>query len=370
MRAASEPDLYIGLISGTSRDGVDAVLVCFPEGRPEIREALCLPYPPPLADDLTRLARLGRRPRGEEMAELDAALAGHFADTAQRLLRQAGVAAGAARAIGSHGQTVWHEPGGPDPISIQLGHPAHIARLTGIVTVGDFRTADIAAGGQGAPLAPLLHRALFRPEAGRRVVLNLGGIANISILDADGAVSGFDTGPANCLLDAWVQARRGEPFDAGGAWAGEGRADPDLLEAMRADPYFAKAPPKSTGTEYFNLAWIGAQPDVRRLAAVDVQSTLAELTAVTVADAIVPAAPTDVLVCGGGVHNDHLVSRIRANLPGVAVRSTAGAGLDPDWVEAVLFAWLARERLAERAQDTRCVTGARAPVLLGTIERP
>jgi anhydro-N-acetylmuramic acid kinase len=366
----SEPDLFIGLISGTSRDGVDAVLVRFPDGHPDIREALCQPYPAPLADDLARLAGLHRRPHADEVAELDTALAGHFADTTQRLLRQAGVAASAVRAIGSHGQTVWHEPGGPDPVSIQLGDPGRIARLSGIVTVGDFRSADLAVGGQGAPLAPLLHRALFRPEAGRRVVLNLGGIANISILDDSGAVSGFDTGPANCLLDAWMRARRGEPFDAGGAWAGEGHADPGLLEAMRADPYFAKAPPKSTGTEYFNLAWIDAQPGVHRLAPADVQSTLAELTAVTVADAIAPAAPADVLVCGGGVHNAHLMSRIRAALPGVAVRSTAHAGLDPDWVEAVLFAWLARERLAERRQDTCSVTGARRPVLLGTIERP
>lgn len=366
----SEQGLYIGLISGTSRDGVDAVLVSFPGGRPEIREALCLPYPPPMADDLARLARIDRRPRSDETAELDAALAAHFADTAQSLIRQAGVAADAVRAIGSHGQTVWHEPDGPDPRSIQLGDPARIARLCGITTVGDFRSADLAAGGQGAPLAPLLHRELFRPTRGRRVVLNLGGIANISILDDTGAVRGFDTGPANCLLDAWVQAQRGEPLDEAGAWAGSGCADAGLLDAMLADPYFRKPPPKSTGTEYFNLAWIGAHPGIGDIAPADVQCTLAELTALTVSGAIALAAPADVLVCGGGVHNAHLLARIRANLPAVPVRSTAAAGLDPDWVEAVLFAWLARERLAERPQDTRRVTGARKPVLLGTIERP
>jgi len=366
----SEPDLYIGLISGTSRDGVDAVLVSFPEGRPEIREVLCLPYPPAVADELARLAGTGRRPRNEETAQLDAALAGHFADTAQRLLGQAGVAAEAVRAIGSHGQTVWHEPDGPDPRSIQLGDPARIARLCGITTVGDFRSADLVAGGQGAPLAPLLHRALFHPARGRRVVLNLGGIANISVLDDRGSVAGFDTGPANCLLDAWVRTQRGELFDAAGAWAASGRIEPGLLEPMLADPYFRRSPPKSTGTEYFNLAWIDAHPGIRDVAPANVQCTLAELTALTVSAAIAPTAPADVLVCGGGVHNAHLLARIRAHLPAVPVRSTAAAGLDPDWVEAVLFGWLARERLAERRQDTRRVTGAREPVLLGTIERP
>ena len=366
----SEPGLYVGMISGTSRDGVDAALVSFPGGRPELREALCLPYPGAVADGLERLSRAGRRPREAETAPLDEALAAHFAETARLLLQRAGIGPGAVRAIGSHGQTVWHEPEGPDPRSVQLGDPGRIARLTGIVTVGDFRSADIAAGGQGAPLAPLLHRALFRPDQGRRVVLNLGGIANISVIDRSGEFTGFDTGPANCLLDAWVRERRGEPFDAAGRWAAGGAIDAGLLKAMLTDGYFGKAPPKSTGTEHFNLAWINAHAEVRGLDPADVQCTLAELTAVTVRDAIVPSDPGDVLVCGGGVHNDHLLSRIRAHLPGVPVRSTARAGLDPDWVEAVLFAWLARERLAQRPQDTRGVTGAHNPVLLGTIERP
>lgn len=346
------------------------MLVRFADDHPEIRQALCLPYPAELAEQLERLAGGSRRPSREDTAALDAALAGHFAKTALLVLREADVAAGAVRAIGSHGQTVWHEPDGADPCSIQLGDPAQIARLTGIVTVGDFRSADIAAGGQGAPLAPLLHRALFRPERGARVVLNLGGIANISVLSSNGAVTGFDTGPANCLLDAWVRAQRAAPFDERGEWAGSGRVDAGLLDVMRGDPYFDRPPPKSTGTEYFNLAWIETRQGIRNVAPVDVQCTLAELTAVTVAAAIAPVKPVDVLACGGGVHNDYLLSRIRAHLPGVPVHPTARSGLDPDWVEAVLFAWLARERLAGRAQDTRRVTGARDPVLLGTIEKP
>lgn len=366
----NDPDLYVGMISGTSRDGVDAALVRFSGERPELEEALCLPYPPALADELARLSRAARRPREAEIAPLDAALADHFADAATRLLRQAGAHAGSICAIGSHGQTVWHEPEGRDPVSIQLGAPEQIARLTGVITVGDFRSADIAAGGQGAPLAPLLHRALFRPERGRRAVLNLGGIANVSLIEADGSVTGFDTGPANCLLDNWIAEHRGRPFDADGEWARGGQVDQGLLGALVADPYFARRPPKSTGTEYFNLAWVESRARISGADPADVQSTLAELSAVTICDAIRGAAPSDVLVCGGGVHNAYLMERIRANLPGVPVHSTAGAGLDPDWVEAVLFAWLARERLAGRLQDTRRITGAREPVLLGEISPP
>jgi anhydro-N-acetylmuramic acid kinase len=358
------------MISGTSRDGADAALVRFPGGRPELLDALCLPYPPALADELARLSRANRPPREAEAAALNASLAGHFADAAKLLLERAGPQTGSVRAIGSHGQTVWHEPEGPNPCSIQLGAPVGIAQLTGIVTVGDFRSADIAAGGQGAPLAPLLHRALFRPERGRRVVLNLGGIANVSIIGADGSVTGWDTGPANCLLDNWIAEHRSETFDAAGAWARSGQVDEGLLGALVADPYFSRRPPKSTGTEYFNLAWLESRVGSPRAELADVQSTLAELSAITICDAIRGAAPADVLTCGGGVHNEFLMERIRANLPGVPVHSTDRAGLHPDWVEAVLFAWLARERLAGRRQDTRGITGAREPVLLGEICDP
>jgi anhydro-N-acetylmuramic acid kinase len=267
---------------------------------------------------------------------------------------------------------VWHAPDGPRPESIQLGSPTLIAQRTGIRTVGDFRRADIAAGGQGAPLAPLLHRALFRPASGTRAVLNLGGIANVSIIDREGGVIGFDTGPANCLLDAWIRRHRGEALDRDGAWAAGGTMDPGLLDALLADPYFGRRGPKSTGTEYFNLSWLEPVLDRRQSGATpaDVQATLAELTAATVADAIRPFAPTDVLVCGGGVHNGDLLRRLRRRLPGTPLRSTAEAGLDPDWVEGVLFAWLARERVAGRPQDTRRITGAREAVLLGSVCEP
>lgn len=363
----SEGDLYIGLISGTSRDGVDGALARFAAGRPQLRGALCLPYPADLAARLEALATSGRRPSGDHLLRLDADLAEHFAATALALLDEARVDAAGVRAIGSHGQTVWHQPEGPRPESLQLGNPGLIAQRTGIRTVGDFRRADIAAGGQGAPLAPLLHRALFRPAGGTRGVLNLGGIANISILDGDGAVSGFDTGPASCLLDAWIRRHRGAAFDRDGAWAEGGRVDADLLETLLADPYFGRPGPKSTGTEYFNLDWLEPLLAGHRRPPADVQATLAELTAATVADAVRPFHPADLLVCGGGVHNADLLARLQRRLPGTPLRSTVEAGLDPDWVEAVLFAWLARERLAGRPQDTRRITGARSAVLLGSV---
>jgi anhydro-N-acetylmuramic acid kinase len=366
----SEAAHYIGLISGTSRDGVDAVVVSFAQEHAAILATLCLAYPDRLAAPLERLVRAGRRPTDKDSRELDQAIAEHFADSALQLIRKAGLDAENVHAIGSHGQTVWHNPDGPVPESIQLGSPCRIATRTGIVTVGDFRRADIEAGGQGAPLAPLLHRALFRPEQGRRVVLNLGGIANISLVDDQGGVSGFDTGPANCLLDAWIQGQLGEPFDRDGAWSTGGQVDRQLLHTMLQDPWLARRPPKSTGIEYFNLAWLDHHLAGRTIAPRDVQATLAELTAVTVADAVRPCRPADLLLCGGGAHNADLVERLHRHLRGTYLRSTSDLGIDPDWVEAVLFAWLARERLAGRKQDTRAITGAREPVLLGSVAHP
>lgn len=372
------PELFIGMISGTSRDGVDAALVSFEQDRPIIHAALCAPYPPGLAAKLQQAILAGQRPEDGILAELDRDLAAEFSKAVRLLLEKAGIPAREVRAIGSHGQTVWHDPDGPRPESIQLGSPQQIAEQTGIDTVGDFRRADIEAGGQGAPLAPLLHRALFRPDSGPdsacRIVVNLGGIANISVINQAGQVSGYDTGPANCLLDAWVQAHLHEPFDRDGNWAASARKVPGLLQEMLADPYFRKPAPKSTGVEYFNLSWLQCfKPegsDETPSDPADVQATLSELTAVTVTDEIRPHAPNDVLLCGGGVHNSDLCLRLQKQLPGIAIKSTADFGLDPDWVEAVLFAWLARERLGERPLDTRNITGAENPVLLGFLAQP
>ena len=366
----SESPLYIGMLSGTSRDGVDAALVSFSGDTPTVLATRCDPYPPGLRRRLDALLTPPRRPTPRAAFELDRPLADHFAATALRLLADAALDAHAVAALGSHGQTVWHDPGRQPPETLQLGDPQRIANRTGIITVGDFRRADVEAGGQGAPLAPLLHRVLFSRPGVTRAVLNLGGIANVSLLDGAGAVTGFDTGPANCLMDAWIRRHRSIDFDRDGAWAASVDPDPALLERLLADPWFSRTPPKSTGIEYFNLDWLDARLGAQPPDAATVQATLCELTAASVAAALRSSAANEVLVCGGGVHNAHLLERLDARLPGVAVRSTGAVGLDPDWIEAILFAWLARARLADRTLDTRSITGAARPVRLGRIARP
>ncbi|NND44338.1 MAG: anhydro-N-acetylmuramic acid kinase [Xanthomonadales bacterium] len=359
--------MFIGLISGTSRDGVDAALVSLEDGRTNLLHAQCRPYPPALRADLDRMIQAGEQPAPGKAAALDEQLGRFFARTALELLEQAGVEQRDVAGIGSHGQTVWHEPDAERPISIQLGSGSMIARSTGITTVTDFRRADLRAGGQGAPLAPLLHREVFASGQERRAVLNLGGIANLTLLDPDGPVRGFDTGPGNCLLDAWIEKCRGLEYDEHGAWAASGTCAIDLLDVLAADPWFQRPPPKSTGLEYFNLRWLLPRLADRDLGTADVQNTLAELTAATIARALEDFEPQRLLVCGGGVHNAYLMARLKERVGDCAVESTALHGMDPDWVEAVLFAWLAAERLAERPQDTGPITGARQPVLLGKV---
>ncbi len=363
-------ELYIGMISGTSRDGCDTVLVRFEGSRPCLLDSLCLPYPAELAYLLKEMIEAGQKPTDSELKKAHDCLGDFFSQAVQTLLDKSSLESTAVTAIGSHGQTVWHNPGGTPPETIQLGNPQVIARNSGIVTIGDFRRADIEAGGQGAPLAPLLHRALFRPQSGTRVILNLGGIANISVLNSDGSVSGFDTGPANCLLDAWIREQRAQPYDEGGSWSAGGTVSQLLLLNLLMDSWFKKPPPKSTGVEYFNLQWLKQQDIVNSIDPRDVQATLAQLTASTVATAIAPFKPADILICGGGAHNTDLLKRLQDLLPGTSVVSTEMQDLHPDWVEAVLFAWLARERLAGKVQDTRSITGARKPVLLGHAFKP
>lgn len=362
------PDtLFIGLISGTSRDGVDAALVSLDGQKTDLLHAFCRPYPPAVRADLDRMIEAGRAPDPGKAAALDELLGRFFARCAIELADEAGVERRDIRAIGCHGQTVWHQPGGERPVSVQLGSGSLIARTTGITTVTDFRRADLKAGGQGAPLAPLLHRELFQSGEERRVVLNLGGIANLTLLGTDGAVQGFDTGPGNCLLDAWIRQCRDQAFDAGGAWAASGTVSAELLERLLEDPYFERQPPKSTGLEHFNLRWLLPRIGESELATADVQRTLAELTVESVARPLEGQQPERLLVCGGGVHNAFLMARLKDRLGDCQVQSTADHGVDPDWVEAILFAWLARERLAERAQNTGPITGARQPVLLGKV---
>lgn len=359
--------LYIGLLSGTSRDGVDAVLTRIEGDQAKVVDSRCDTYPGDIRVGLIDMLKTGRRPLKPEMDELHRKLGDCFADSVLGLLTQTGHAADDIRAIGSHGQTVWHEPDGNPPESIQLGDADIIANRTGITTVAGFRQADMLAGGQGAPLAPLLHRRLFASDSEQRVVLNIGGIANLTFLGSDGSVSGFDSGPGNCLLDAWIQQQRGEPFDKDGQWSGNGWTYREMLLSMMDDPYFHLPPPKSTGIELFNLDWLQKHIPDPAPAPGDIQATLAEFTAYSIVAAITAAwgAPDRLLVCGGGVHNFDLKMRLHANLDGQPIESTAEHGVDPDCVEGLLFAWLAQQRLAGIRQDTRSITGAGEPVLLG-----
>ncbi len=364
-------ELIIGMLSGTSRDGVDAVLVNFNRDSMDILHALCAPYPPALRQTLDQLLATGAPPAPGVAQVLDENLAYFFARVAQNLVREAGLEMRDIRAIGSHGQNVWHQPRGEHPVTIQLGRGDLIARNTATTVVNNFRDADVQAGGYGAPLAPLLHRVLFHSDTENRVIANLGGIANLTLLPAAGGVSGFDCGPGNCLLDGWIKRHLQKDYDDHGRWAAQGEADNALLERMLADPFFSQLPPKSTGLEHFSMAWLDRMLGQTPRAAINVQATLAELSVAGITRSLVQAGlPDRLLVCGGGIHNDHLMHRLAAALPGVAVGSTAGHGADPDWAEGMLFAWLARERLYQRMQDTTPITGARHAVLLGQIHEP
>lgn len=367
---ADAAPLYLGLISGTSADGIDVALVRF-AAHPDVIATRTFAYPEDVRARVVALARNVAAITLDTYGHLDTAIGECFADAALELLRDAGIDAREIAALGSHGQTVCHRPNGPHPFTLQLGDPNVIAERTGIVTVADFRRADLAAGGQGAPLLPALHAAVLADAATPRAVLNLGGIANLTLLVPGQPVLGFDTGPANCLLDAWSLRHRGTPRDEGGAWASSGRVDAALLQRLLGDSYFAAPPPKSTGREYFNLDWLdpllppGIEP-------VDVQATLLQLSARSIADALRAHAPNvrEVYACGGGVHNAALMAALRAGLPDAKVGTTAALGLDPDFVEAVGFAWLARARLEHAPGNLPSVTGARGPRVLGGVYAP
>lgn len=361
--------LYVGLMSGTSMDGIDAALVRFAGDRIELLAAHSHPWPEALIREMRDVAEDGAVSL-DRLGQLDSAAGEQFAAATCALLRQGGVRADAVSAIGSHGQTLAHAPDSPHPYSLQIGNPSLIAEQTGITTIADFRRRDIAAGGQGAPLVPAFHQAYLHSPDENRVVLNIGGIANITVLPADGGmpVGGYDTGPGNCLMDRWIEHHRQQPYDAGGQWAAEGQLLPALLEALLADPYFRKSPPKSTGTEYFTLDWLKSHLEQDTNPA-DVQATLAGLTARSIANAIRHSQPNTehLLICGGGIHNQRLMLLLDIELPGIAIGSTAQFGMDPDWVEAMAFAWLARQTLQGRPGNLPSVTGAQQPRLLGGI---
>jgi len=365
---------YIGLMSGTSLDGVDGVLVEWrreDDASPHVLAHAHRPFDHDLRGELLAL-----NTRGEDELHR-AALAGNalaraYARVVAELLARTGTAADSVVAIGAHGQTVRHRPQQFDGTgyTLQLNNPSLLAELTGIDVVADLRSRDVAAGGQGAPLVPAFHRAVFGRAGQASAVLNLGGIANLTLLGDDGSVRGFDCGPANALLDHWVNRQRGEPFDAGGGWAASGRVDARLLADLQAEPYFALPPPKSTGRDLFDAEWLQRHVGpFRALAAEDVQATLAELTAWACARDLRHHLPdaAELLVCGGGALNAHLMARLSAHLPGVHVCTTAARGLPPDQVEACAFAWLARAFVMRQPGAIPAVTGAHAARVLGAL---
>lgn len=366
---------FIGLMSGTSMDAIDGVIAEFSAHKIQTIASQQLAMPPTLRELLLNLAQ-NTSVTWQDLARADHTLGQLFAQTVNELLRAHNIDPRNITAIGSHGQTVFHDPNSSSPTSYQLGDPNVIAELTGITTVADFRRRDIAAAGQGAPLVPAFHHAAFASSDHRRVIVNIGGMANITVLpDANlDNVFGFDTGPGNVLMDLWSQQHLGVSFDENGRWAAGGIVNQRLLTDLLREPYFAKAPPKSTGRELFKPTWLQQHLQRHQLAtpsaklAQDIQATLCELTAVSIVDAIAQcAARTDeIFLCGGGAYNHHLTARLHA-LAKVPVRSTAELGIDPQHVEAIAFAWLAKQRIEHRHGNLPKVTGAKHGSVLGGI---
>ncbi len=366
----AEARLYLGLISGTSADGIDAALVRFDaQHTPELIAAHTFAYAPALREEILAVSQAAVSIDLDRVGRLDHRIGAAFAQAAHDLLDEHGIPASDVAGIGSHGQTLRHAPFGDAPFTWQLGDANLIAERTGIATVADFRRRDVAAGGQGAPLMPAFHAAMLASHGHDQAVLNLGGIANLTLLPREGNVTGFDTGPANGLMDAWMFAHCGEGFDADGRFAATGRVDEALVAMLLAEPYFALPPPKSTGRDLFHLPWLRERLARRDLAAADVQATLLELSARSIAQALLAHLPGvhRVLACGGGVHNGALMRRLADLLPGVDVGSTARIGIDPDFVEAMGFAWLARQTLNGWAGNLPSVTGAQGLRVLGAI---
>ncbi|AUH00517.1 anhydro-N-acetylmuramic acid kinase [Pectobacteriaceae bacterium CE70] len=359
---------YIGVMSGTSLDGIDVVLAAIDEYTVAQQASYCHPIPQSIRLAILSMCQ-GQPVTLSALGHLDTQLGILFAEAVLALLKQSGISASDITAIGCHGQTVWHEPGGDAPCTMQIGDNNRIVAMTGITTVGDFRRRDMAFGGQGAPLVPGFHHALLFHPAERRIVLNIGGIANISLLAPGVPVRGYDTGPGNMLLDAWIWRHCTQPYDRNAAWASTGLVHTDLLHHLLADPYFSLPAPKSTGREYFNLGWLE-----RQLAAFplikpeDVQATLVELTAVSIAEQVLLSGGCErLLVCGGGARNPLIMCRLSALLSGIEVSTTDECGVSGDDMEALAFAWLAFRTLSGLPGNLPSVTGASRETILGGI---
>jgi anhydro-N-acetylmuramic acid kinase len=364
-------DLYIGLISGTSMDAIDAVLLEIGNKGCHLRATHSHPISRETLSDLRSIVDHPDHVSLDRLGQLDTRLGRDFAAAAGALLAASGMDRGNIRAIGSHGQTVFHAPGGRVPFTMQIGDPNIIASETGITTVADFRRRDVALGGQGAPLVPAFHQAIFGSSDEPRSACNIGGIANLTVMVPGQPTSGFDTGPGNTLMDAWTRLKRGHPHDTNGQWAASSEPDEGLLARLLDYEYFSRSAPKSTGVEEFNLGWLQKRLDKVRdpLSAGTVQSTLCQLTAATIAGSLTRVCPEPggLYLCGGGAHNATLRDRIAVRLPGWRIETTESLGIGVDWVEAAAFAWLASRTIAGLPGNIPEVTGATSATILGAI---
>jgi len=363
--------LYIGLMSGTSLDAIDAAVVDITDNKVSLKNATSYPIPEATKQQLLKLINGNGEDTIDLLGEVDAKMGQLFAESTLQLLTHSSLKAKDITAIGSHGQTIRHRPNQKHAFTLQIGDASRIAERTGITTVTDFRRRDIAAGGQGAPLVPAFHRSAFGSADEHRCIINIGGMANISYLpkDTQDKTSGFDTGPGNVLLDSWCLQNTGNSYDKNGDWGKSGRLNPTILKQMLSDDYFSLAAPKSTGREHFNIQWLHHQLQSHNESTENIQSCLTELTARSISDAIEEYYPETerLILCGGGCHNLFLRQRLQENLKDKTLDDSSGFGIDPDWVEAVAFSWLAHCTLNNIPANEPAVTGAHSPVVLGAI---
>lgn len=363
----SKSDLYIGLMSGTSMDSVDAVIVSIKKNKIKLIASDSHPIDTELRHEILSLCQPGENAI-YRMGRLDVKLGRLFADCVKDILKKAEINACDIAAIGSHGQNIRHRPDADYPFTLQIGDPNTIAAETGITTIADFRRRDIALGGQGAPLAPAFHQFLFQHFQGTQWVLNIGGIANVTLIQPEHEVIGFDTGPGNTLMDAWHYQHCGQRFDNNGMWAKTGTIHQRLLSLLLNDPFFSKKPPKSTGLEHFNLKWL--QKNLRltqeHIRSQDVQATLLELTVQSIAQTLNQHSTKHIWVCGGGAKNQYLMERLQSQCHS-KILSTDAIGIPTDWIEACAFAWMAHQTAHHRVSNIPSVTGAKSAAILGAI---
>ena len=366
----SHGPLYIGLISGTSMDSIDAAIVEIDNRSAKIIGTLNKSYPDTLRDQLTRASHYWKDTNIDQLGQLDRWVGELFRDAALDLMKKYEISSHNVIAIGSHGQTIRHQPQSEKPFTMQIGDPNIISSGTNITTVADFRRRDIAAGGEGAPLTPMFHHLLFHSDTARRIVVNIGGITNLTILNKNiDKIIGFDTGPGNTLIDAWVKKNLNQPYDDKGKWASQGICNTKLLTTMLSDHYFKNCYPKSTGFEYFNMNWLEKFLNNQKVNSVDTQRTLVCLTAESIKKAIKEfhVNVDEAIFCGGGVKNTLLMTEIRARLEGIKIKTTSDYGINVDFVEAAAFAYLAKNTLSRDTGNIISVTGANKKEILGGI---